>query len=57
MENLFVIGVFLTFVVTSFSQSKLAAFIELVVGKLKRRMGGRKRPTSIKYGVLVLLKR
>lgn len=57
MENLFVIGVFLTFVVTSFSQSKLAAFIELVVGKLKRRTGGRKRPTSIKYGVLVLLKR
>ena len=57
MENLFVIGLLLTFVVTSFSQPKLATFIGLVVGKLERRMGGGKRPTSIKYGGLILLKR
>ena len=57
MENLFVIGLLLTFVVTSFSQPKLANFIGLVVGKLERRMGGGKRPTSIKYGGLILLKR
>ena len=57
MEKLFVIGLLLTFVVKSFFQSKLVAFTEMAVGKLQRKMGDGKRPASIKYGALILLKK
>ena len=38
-----------TFIITSFLQLKLEAFIEMVVCTLVRRWYGRKRPMSIKY--------